>query len=168
MVLRETVKRDPPERVRVRGWRWVKVGWCAFYAALGIGVGILFGDLEFGFDPQFLVLGPLLFIGLVLLPVFLVTWINGVREVTASAEAVEFVLGRETVRVGWDELRPPKYPVALGDVHFYFPEENGPFHGPSTTPGRIAVTKKQAQAILAHSSCPTWALPEAVRRSLAY
>jgi hypothetical protein len=152
--------------VRVRGWRWVKVGWVAFYAALGIGLGVLFGSLELRFDPQFIVLGPLLF-GLVMIPGFFVTWVNGIREVVASDEGVDFVLGRETIHVGWNELRPPKYPVALGDVRFYFPKEYGPFHGPSTAPGWVAVTKRQAQAILAHPGSPGWPLPDAVRSSLA-
>jgi hypothetical protein len=156
--------------IRVREWKWRLLLVAAVAVALGVllGLGLLYlmsRSDGAGFTFGLLAGAPVLAILVMGYGGYLIRS-DGIREVVLSASKLEFVLGKETIEVNWAELSPPKHPLFFGDISFYFPKELGPAGTVGTDKGRVAVTKRQAIAMVSHPSCPRWNLSDDVKRSL--
>ena len=156
---------DPPESISIREWKWRLVVAAAVFALAGVCGGVAMVAFRGGLNPVVLGGAAALWIGVVGYAALSYRR-DGIREVRVADRGVEFILGREVLRVGWADLGPPRYPVSFGDISFHFPGELGPEGAFGTDRGRVAVTKRQALAILRHPKCPSWTMSDQVRTSL--
>ena len=153
------------EPTRVREWRWRLVLVFAAISGVSFVTATIVIAVQYSFQLPYELVGLATVLALLSALAYLLRQ-SGIREIQTSMRGVEFRLGNDLIQVKWDELRPPKYPLFLGDIDFYFPDAMGPVGAAEADRGRVAVTKRQALLILEDLRCPKWELPANIRRSL--
>jgi hypothetical protein len=157
-----------PDIVTVREWRWRLIPYLVSAGALGIAFAVAVAIFVFhGQVAPGLIVGGVVVLGGLAVYASFVYRRDDIREVRISRVGVTFVLGRESIAVPWATLQPPKHRLFFGDIGFFFPKELGPrFAKKDSERGAVAVTRRQALAILSHPGCPAWPINPKIRRSL--
>jgi hypothetical protein len=148
-----------PSTTRIRS-HWMTSAQAAFYG-VGVAIASIFAAVTYlhsGLAVQLAVVAVLI-VSLEAL-VWVVFYLVLIRSVTVSAEGVEFIFSRRTLRVRWPNLVLPEGPPFMGVVFQYKDA------GVVMERDNLLVSVAQARAILTHPCCLRFALDPKLRATL--